>query len=486
MHLVWLFITACAAGFDMRLHFGTKTSYYPQQLASTYTAPPPELSCSPDPIYINLVARHGTRNPTSGDTQSIGDLAGIFSGFASQVDPKYSWITSWVSPYTDSTAGLLVDLGSWELYSLAQRVKAAWPSAWTTPYGSQLYTVQTSQVPRSGQSGNAFGLGLWEGTGHIGLHNAQPFYQYSLSKSKDLELRFYDNCPAYDVAKDSEFVQSELESLESTFSSLQSRLASKLGVGSVWQPTFLELEAVYDACSFDVALRNDTSQFCALLDEETILTFEYYYDVKNYLTKGYGQAINYEIATLLLQDIVESFEESLDSHSKAKLRFGHAETIFPLVSILGLFKDPFPLLANTTYPQREARLWESSVISPFAANTLFIHYQCRDGSYVKILHNEKEYVIPGCEGLFCSWSRFKSIFSDYLNLDFKKLCDDGSASSDSQSKSNPSSPVGWIVLGCCLSLVVGAVVGGAITHLYQKKQSRVQSASFQPLQQEME
>ena len=94
---------------------------------------------------------------------------------------------------------------------------------------------------------------------------------------------------------------------------------------------------MYKGCGFDIAVSNVTDQFCALFTEETGSILEYYDDMKNYYLKGYGYPINYEIACLLLQDIINIQQQYVDGTNtdiKGKFRFAHAETIMPLISIL--------------------------------------------------------------------------------------------------------------------------------------------------------
>ena len=58
---------------------------------------------------------------------------------------------------------------------------------------------------------------------------------------------------------------------------------------------------------------------------------------------GYGFYINYGQATPLLADmieIVERFKSNPEGPASAKLYFGHAETVVPLIALLGLFEGP--------------------------------------------------------------------------------------------------------------------------------------------------
>ena len=99
-----------------------------------------------------------------------------------------------------------------------------------------------------------------------------------------------------------------------------------------------EIELMYKGCGYDIATRNITSQFCTLFtDSEIGEVLEYWSDLKAYWQKGYGHPVNYQIATLLLQDVFNIHSQYVRGDNtvlKGKFRFAHAETIMPLLSIL--------------------------------------------------------------------------------------------------------------------------------------------------------
>ena len=56
-------------------------------------------------------------------------------------------------------------------------------------------------------------------------------------------------------------------------------------------------------------------------------------------------------------------------------RFGHSESLIPLLSILGLYKDTEDLQADN-FANKKDRKFRASLISPFAANLAFILHKC--------------------------------------------------------------------------------------------------------------
>jgi hypothetical protein len=80
-------------GFDVAVHLSTKTTYYPQ--STVRTPPPPGY----EPIYFNMLARHGNREPTSGDVTKMSKLEDTMHDNAKYFAPQFAWLGSWVNPF---------------------------------------------------------------------------------------------------------------------------------------------------------------------------------------------------------------------------------------------------------------------------------------------------------------------------------------------------------------------------------------------------
>lgn len=113
-------------------------------------------------------------------------------------------------------------------------------------------------------------------------------------------------------------------------------------------------------------------------------------------------------ASGLLEDIVEKADEALKSDNKkpyaADLRFGHDSGFVPLCSIMGL--DGFEPWVSTPMRVDDA--------VPMGANVQLIFYKNAAGNViVKILHNEKEILIPSLKpftGPYYKWTELRSFF----------------------------------------------------------------------------
>ncbi|MDP2437823.1 MAG: histidine-type phosphatase [archaeon] len=427
------------AGWSIYENLSTKTPYLAQQDASTYTAPP--AGCGP--VHMEYLARHGSREPTTGNINQMQALSVTLHANAERIrNPDYAWMKTWVSPYQKATAGLLlIPSGADEHYLTSKRMLQNYPEVLlANNYTPIDYSFQSTQISRTGQSGSAFIYGVFEGRGDLGPANFMPYYIFANSTSTDLQLRFFDNCPTYgaEVLNNPATDEQAQQFASQTWQALALQISESIGAYPEWQIDETTMSSMWTACTFEIVISNDTSQFCTLFNETNIDAINYALDLHYYYVSGPGNALNYQPATLLLSDMWLGLDcyvrcPSLSSPlcpsyckgvaATAKLRFAHAETTMPFVSLLGLFHDATPLMADWTPQQIANRKWDTSVISPFAANDNFVLYSCpNDAYYVKYLHNEKEYILPGCPDVYCPYQQFNASLQAALSLDYNTIC----------------------------------------------------------------
>lgn len=64
----------------------------------------------------------------------------------------------------------------------------------------------------------------------------------------------------------------------------------------------------------------------------------YLEDLRSYWVKGYGHRIDYSIACVLMQSLIDAIDEVIEDgpvgpfSQHGNLRFAHAETVMPLLS----------------------------------------------------------------------------------------------------------------------------------------------------------
>lgn len=108
------------------------------------------------------------------------------------------------------------------------------------------------------------------------------------------------------------------------------------------------------------------------------------------------------------------------------IQVGHAETLLPLLTLLGFFKDSDPL-TSTNYASQAQRSFRTSLILPYAANLLLVLYDCgEDGLRLQPLLNERPLAFPGMAGQQDSMPLYQDVREHYKELldgcDFETEC----------------------------------------------------------------
>ena len=75
----------------------SKTMYWIQQDATTYTPPP--SGC--EAVQLNYLSRHGARYPTNSDISKFNSLADTMHQYSQYYLPPYQWMSTWINPYSE-------------------------------------------------------------------------------------------------------------------------------------------------------------------------------------------------------------------------------------------------------------------------------------------------------------------------------------------------------------------------------------------------
>eukprot|EP00128_Syssomonas_multiformis_P013404 Colp12_sorted_trinity150504_noHs@9509 len=457
--------TVLVAGLsdDEYLIFGTKTRYHIQHKGE-YTPPPP--GCTP--VQINLLARHGTRYPSKSD---IRKLEKFYVNLRANVEhiknETFAWVKSWGIPFEHHDDKRLHPVGETEQYEIGKRFAKAFPELFDKPYSPTEYHFVSTQTSRSTQSAAAFGFGLFEGRGSLGRLRYQPVAVVSESIYNDKTLRFFDNCPNYatHVKDRQDEVLAERKKLgkSAPMADLVVRVAHRLGSYPEYVPSVKDVLAMYVMCAFDVAL-NEDDKWCKVFEASDLRLLDYHADLKSFYVRGAGTGLNVDMSCPLLADIAGSLKGRVDGSEplRAVLRFAHAETLLPLVALLGLYEENVTLTADNYNEAIHQRVFRSREIAPFSANLAFALYNCtassaesveahkggegyssaphnhhhhhhqsvdRFNNYViKVLLNEREQQLPFCRSLYCPLPEFLREYSEELACDFTRVCGVGPSS----------------------------------------------------------
>ena len=117
-----------------------------------------------------------------------------------------------------------------------------------------------------------------------------------------------------------------------------------------------------------------------------------------------------DIASPLLVNLIETTEAVISGESKLKamLRFGHAETLMPLLSLMRLDGCFY----KTNYFDTVAKNWQDFNVVPMSANLQMVLFKTAKGKYyVRIDHNEAPVaLIPNSDDIYIPWN----VARDYL------------------------------------------------------------------------
>lgn len=133
---------------------------------------------------------------------------------------------------------------------------------------------------------------------------------------------------------------------------------------------------------------------------------EYVSDLREYWKRGYGHDINFKSSCGLFHDVFRRLDEAAAQiksgqqvTNAATLQIGHADTLLPLLTLLGFFNDRQPLTSDN-YASQTKRTFRTSHMLPYTANLALVLYECGDGELrVQPLLNEKAVAFPALSEL---------------------------------------------------------------------------------------
>lgn len=430
-HLTAIIIKESSSTSCFRKHlFSTKTPYiFIGDIDEEIIKPKP--SC--EPVQINMLYRHGHRYPSASDIKKMALMGKKINKAKSSVLKSVLKINElpWKFPFKASEDKLLTEIGQIELYYVGKQIKKRFPILFNKTYSPLSYKFQSTCALRSSQSSNSLAAGLFEGNGTLGKSKFQPIAITTLPCDNDPVLRFIDICKNYiERASNSREWEKETYEFEEgpEMEAVISKVAQKLKLAKSTL-TADDLKQIFLACSYELTMLHGTLSkgICSLFEKEDFVVLEYLYDLKQYYKRSAGHALNYEIACKLLADIYNTLKDASNNQEDAftgVFRSGHAETMLPLITLLGVYLDDIKL-TSSNFKYMKFRKFRPACISPFAGNMYFILYKCRDKKYkIQLYVNEKLVKIPCCEGMSdCYFDIFLKCYKDIVEkCDLKKFC----------------------------------------------------------------
>ncbi|XP_078079711.1 multiple inositol polyphosphate phosphatase 1b isoform X2 [Mustelus asterias] len=431
--ILWVGIRLCAASLGRSPwaeHYGTKSRY--EGLSGTsvpgtdWLAP---ANCTV--LQVNALIRHGTRYPTRKNVPRMVEIHQLIREQGNPGNRLVQALVSWHMWYNERMDGNLHPLGISEMAKLAKRLSARFPALFAVQsYREKKLKFLTSSKHRCVNSTKSFIRGL---ESHLNLQD-QEGGQWEVN---DRLLRFFDHCEKFQNLvenNDTALHQVEIFKNGPEMERIMSNMAKKLGISPAAITTNM-VEATFYLCTYEFILKGIVSPWCDLLDKEDVEVLEYLGDLKQYWKRSYGYKINGLSSYKLFQDLFQYMDQTIEESERnqsishtAVLRFGHAETLLPVLTLMGYFKDDRPLLANN-FEEQKNRKFRSGRISPFAANLVLVLYQCSGARSLgekyklQLFLNEKPLPFPHSGNLVADYGEVKESYQHLIeSLRFSNVC----------------------------------------------------------------
>lgn len=395
----------------------TSTSYTAEQCqgsAMPYPQVDPMLTAYPDslkPIMINHVGRHGARFASSNKRALKVKSMLLKADSARTITSKGRELLSLVEnviAMSDKQWGALDSLGMAEQRGIASRMYTRYPDLFT----QGRITALSSYAPRCIMSMYSF-------THQIArLNNRVKIYTNSGRQNSPLMRPF-------DIDQDYVDYRSS-EPYDSVYKAFLAETTPLTPVGKLLGANFDISEE--DASDFVRTVYGFLSGMGAIglpVQLQNYFTPDEYNrlwacnNLSQYLTRTANtvSAIPADIASDLLLDLITTIDDVIDGRSNdyVQLRFGHAETMMPLLSLMHL-KGCYYL---TNYFDSVGLHWKNFHVVPMASNLQLIVFKTKSGRYyVRAELNEVPIpLIPGNDNIYVEWRQARDYLQRCLPID---------------------------------------------------------------------
>ncbi|XP_038629744.1 multiple inositol polyphosphate phosphatase 1b isoform X3 [Scyliorhinus canicula] len=422
--ILWVSIRLCAASLGRppwAEYYGTKSRY---EVLSGVSVPGTDwlapANCTV--LQVNALIRHGTRYPTRKNVPHMVEIHQLIREQGDLGSSLVQALAGWHMWYNERMDGNLHPLGISEMFKLAKRLSARFPALFAVQsYREKRLKFLTSSKHRCVNSTKSFIQGL---ESYLNLSD-QEGGQWEVN---DGLMRFFDHCEKFkNLVENNNTALHQVEIFKNgpEMERIMSNMAKKLGISSSAINTNM-VEATFYLCTYEFILKGVISPWCDLLDKEDVEVLEYLGDLKQYWKRSYGYKINGLSSYKLFQDLFQYMDQTIEESERnqsishtAVLRFGHAETLLPVLTLMGYFKDDHPLLANN-FKQQKHRKFKSGRISPFAANLILVLYRFNGARglgekyRLQLFLNERPLPFPHSGNLIADYEEVKECYQQLI------------------------------------------------------------------------
>ena len=415
-----IFTTLSALIFSADFNYlGTKQPYSVKEIS---TAPTPN---GYKPFFVNHLGRHGSRHLSSPKYDvSLYELLSIAEK-ENAITPEGLKLKNSIAQLMEiekGNYGLLTEVGVKEQKEIAKRFYENNKEI----FGKDIIASST-YVERAQQSRDAF---LEE----LGQYTPNINFKVSTNNKKDILLRFFDLSPEYEEFSENGSWKKELDTysksknfnnevLNQLFSKEfikkledgEFKLKDSKGKTVLKNPTDA-VRNLYDLYIIQASIGKDLG-FGKYFSEEQLKWYEEVDNLSDFYEKGpgkNGEDIATNIALPLLENFIVTSDEAIkNQNTSANLRFAHAETTIPFITLLDI----------NGYSKKEDSIeevydkWLGRDISGMSTNIQWIFYKNdKNDILVKILHNEKDAELPIATSMkpYYKWDDVKNFYTNKL------------------------------------------------------------------------
>lgn len=396
----------------------TATIYNATQCEGSLTPYPADISATtyPDslyPAYISHVGRHGSRYPASSanclklkEALEKAEEAGTITPLGRELKS----LNERIMAYSNNRWGALDSLGMAEQRAIATRMFGNFPDIFN--HGGTVNAL-SSYSPRSMMSMYSFvhqldrlnnRIEFLTSTGRINSKLMRPF-----DVDEDyLEFRKSDAWkPAYD----------EYFGTYCPITAITRVLGRDFPFGSTDNARDLAITEYYVIAGLQ-AMEMDSEMKKYFTSDEMNALWSCF-NLRQYVqrTASTVSTVPADIAAALVLDIITKADQAIEGTNPAiaDLRFGHAETVMPLVSLLRMPGCYY----LTNYFDTVATHWRDFNVVPMAANVQFVFFKAKKSGhwYVRVDLNEKPVtLIPGDQRLYLPWGEARRYLMNCVPL----------------------------------------------------------------------
>lgn len=360
------------------------------------------------PVYISHIGRHGSRFPASSmhaaallEFLNRADSAAILTGTGKRLKA----VTEYVISTSEGRWGALDSLGMAEMRGIASRMYMAYPEV----FENGNIKAVSSYSPRCLMSMMSFVHQIDR------LNNKVEIATFTGRSNSDL-LRPFDTDEDYaDYRKSGRWSQPYDAFMERflPLTALQ-KCVKSLDIEDS-DARELALAEYYVLAGLDaMGLDADLSEF---FTKDEINSLWAAFNLRQYLQRA-GSTISTvpaDIASPLLLDIISNTEDFINGKNayNINLRFAHAETLFPLLSLMRVPGAYY----MTNYFDTVRLHWCDFKITPMAANLQMVLYKTAKGDYyARFDLNEKPVSLFPDGKIYAPWTDVKELLQKYVPM----------------------------------------------------------------------